>query len=467
MKNWGVDEEFRGSYVDDYDTLTNVQTATRDHYSVSVFRKDEKWRGKPMERFERRPLPDLVTWEESGKFHYLPFELRAHLLQGPWDELPELFLPSRVLDLAFRVFRKPEPALLKQVAFLAWVSDQEADNYFKESERLVQETLNDDVVKEKWVHHKLFTSNTKQELEAMCLAKRISFVGKKHELVAKLAEEKDADRDVSIYDGIISNVPSSVSQLNKQPVRYLRAVLSHHGILSVGTKEELIIRIGLLKCGQQQAVFSRERKALVELISMFKELLGVERKQNRQGLVTRKRANASNETSLMTTREAASAKKETICPPQKMESRSVTETLDFLEKKIVLEEKKMQSVYRKSFQASEKFGNVPSAKRARTADSFTRPRSQRNRKVPEKIKESFNNMASDFVAVGSKVKVLWTEKELKGTTFKPGWYEGEIQWYDEDMDTVGILYREDLKRGAMAVYELCLTLAMADGIVKF
>lgn len=86
----------------------------------------------------------------------------------------------------------------------------------------------------------------------MCLAKRISFVGKKHELVAKLAEEKDADRDVCIYDGIISNVPSSVSPLNKQPVQYLRAVLSHHGILRVGTKEELIIRIGLLKCGQNR-----------------------------------------------------------------------------------------------------------------------------------------------------------------------------------------------------------------------
>lgn len=41
----------------------------------------------------------------------------------------------------------------------------------------------------------------------------------------------------------------------------------------------------------------------------------------------------------------------------------------------------MPSVYRKSFQASEKFGNGPSAKRARTADAFTRPRSQRNRKV--------------------------------------------------------------------------------------
>ena len=149
-------------------------------------------------------------------------------------------------------------------------------------------------------------------------------------------EEKDADRDVCIYDGIISNVPSSVSHLNKQQVRYLRAVLLHHGILSVGTKEELIICFGLLKCGQQQAVFSRERKALVELISIFKEFLGVERKQNRQGLLTRKRVNASNE---MSTREEAGGKKETICPPQKMESLSVTETLDFSRKKIVLEEK--------------------------------------------------------------------------------------------------------------------------------
>lgn len=41
----------------------------------------------------------------------------------------------------------------------------------------------------------------------------------------------------------------------------------------------MIIRIGLLKCGQKHMVFSRERKALVELISMFKELLGIEGKQ--------------------------------------------------------------------------------------------------------------------------------------------------------------------------------------------
>lgn len=75
-------------------------------------------------------------------------------------------------------------------------------------------------------------------------------------------------------------------------------------------------------------------------------------------------------------------------------------------------------------------------------------------------------MASNCVTVRSKVMVLWTEKELEGTTFKPGWYEGEIQWRDEDNDTVGILYCEDAKRGKKAVYELCLPLAMANGIFK-
>ena len=53
--------------------------------------------------------------------------------------------------------------------------------------------------------------------------------------------------------------------------------------------------------------------------------------------------------------------------------------------------------------------------------------------------------------MGSKVMVPWTDKELEGTAFKPGWYEGEIQWHDKDEDTVGILYCKDAKRGKTAV----------------
>ena len=270
----------------------------------------------------------------------------------------------------------------------------------------------------------LVTSHTKQELEAMCIAKRINSVGKKHDLVARLAVEMDGNVNVCIYDGILNNVPSSVSELNKQPVRYLRAVLAYHGILSVGVKQELIIRIGLLKCGQQQAAFSRERKGLLELISMLRALFVDECKQDRKCAPMRKRTFASNETTHMTTREAATARTHCTTSPQKENSYDVIGILDDLEKKIIVEEKEMQthvnkiSVSKKS-KASENLENGPPAKRVKTADSLsTRPRSQRHRKVPQKIKESFSNKEGDSVSVGSKVMVLWTEKELDGTMLR-------------------------------------------------
>ena len=117
---------------------------------------------------------------------------------------------------------------------------------------------------------------------------------------------------------------------------------------------------------------------------MFKELLGIEGKQNRQGLLTRKRANASNEMSHMTTREAASAKKAAICPPQKMESRSVTETLDFLEKK---------SFWRK--------------KRCRL---FTEnlSRLQRNSEMAQVLKEQGQLMLSQ-VRISNEIVKFWRE----------------------------------------------------------
>ncbi|KAL9977214.1 hypothetical protein ACROYT_G014593 [Oculina patagonica] len=169
--------------------------------------------------------------------------------------MPPLQTPTPLLEIAIQFLfsaktRTGEENLWK--GFLAWVSDQDARNYFQENERLVQETLKDDIAKEKWAHHKLFKTKSKQELEAMCVAKGMNSIGKKHELVAKLAEEKDVDV------GILNNVPSSVSQLNKESVRYLRAVLAYHGILCVGTKEELIIRIGLLKCVSSKQ-YSAER----------------------------------------------------------------------------------------------------------------------------------------------------------------------------------------------------------------
>lgn len=122
-----------------------------------------------------------------------------------------------------------------------------------------------------------------------CAIRKKSVLLEKNDLVGRLVDGTDASVIVCIYDGDLNNVPSTVSQLNKKPVRYLRAVLNHHGILYVGVKEELI-RIGLLKGGKEKAAFSREWKSLLELISMTSDLLEEQEKQDRSCEMFRTRA---------------------------------------------------------------------------------------------------------------------------------------------------------------------------------
>ena len=56
--------------------------------------------------------------------------------------------------------------------------------------------------------------------------------------------------------------------------------------------------------------------------------------------------------------------------------------------------------------------------------------------------------------------VLWTEEELEGTNWEPGWYRGEVQRYDDD-DMLYILYFKD-----RAVFSLHATGAFSDGIIR-
>ena len=55
-------------------------------------------------------------------------------------------------------------------------------------------------------------------------------------------------------------------------VAQLRAILRTHNILEVGTKEELVTRVGLLKAGHPEAAFSRQRLCILHMIEVAKEL---------------------------------------------------------------------------------------------------------------------------------------------------------------------------------------------------
>ena len=60
-------------------------------------------------------------------------------------------------------------------------------------------------------------------------------------------------------------------------------------------------------------------------------------------------------------------------------------------------------------------------------------RSERKRKQPAKLKDCSDG-PNFLTHVGTVVDVLWTEKDLEGTNWDPGWYRGEVQRYDENDD---------------------------------
>lgn len=89
-------------------------------------------------------------------------------------------------------------------------------------------------------------------------------------------------------------------------------------------------------------------------------------------------------------------------------------------------------------------------------------RSGRKRKIPTKVMDQMlrNRDPSTLLSVGEEVKVLWTEKDLVGTNWQPGWHRGKIQSYDKDSDTVNIWYHKDEE-----VYGLDATSALEDEII--
>lgn len=90
VQNWGVSENFTGSYGDDYRSLKSKSEASTSKYSISVFRQSEQWRGKRQERFEREPIPDLLRFEQNQTMHYLPYEVRRDIPEGEWDKTTQL-----------------------------------------------------------------------------------------------------------------------------------------------------------------------------------------------------------------------------------------------------------------------------------------------------------------------------------------------------------------------------------------
>lgn len=100
----------------------------------------------------------------------------------------------------------------------------------------------------------LHANCTKTDMETICKDEKISVKGQtntKLHLVKLISQHNGKELPVIpvLYSGNLSQVPTTISAISKLPVRKLRAILHHHRHLTCGQKEELVVRVCLLRHG--------------------------------------------------------------------------------------------------------------------------------------------------------------------------------------------------------------------------
>ena len=139
---------------------------------------------------------------------------------------------------------KPFGSLLQSRALLSWVPEHEVLQYFDEKEKDINKEKNDDIKRKQWKKHKLFKTK-KDALVSMCNERKLETFSMKHEHVERLALESDEEPpcEPPLYDGKGKLPQSEIGRLSKS---YLRSILSSHGLATCGTRDEFILRVGLI-----------------------------------------------------------------------------------------------------------------------------------------------------------------------------------------------------------------------------
>ena len=331
---------------------------------------------------------------------------------GPWDELPGLFLPEKVLDTCFHVNPIPSAESLKGIAFLAWVSVEETAEYFENARKQIWEQKQEDLKRETWKLHPLYKESRATLLNKCNEASLISS-GKNRDLVQRIVENQGkADEwnlltEADLYDGKASSIPNSMAGLMKLSVAHLRAMLRHHNILEVGTKEELIARVGLLKANHPEATFSRERLCILHFVTVAREIY---RNQVGKSCVCRSRTFAHGKEETLTTRNSClrgvmENKASTI--EINDSKRNLENVLTPLQNEVTQQEEKVRATIDEleSKPAKRESAKVKEQGLSKQNGNGDMRRLERKRKQPAKLQESADS-PNHLTYVGTIVEVL-------------------------------------------------------------
>ena len=131
-----------GNYLGDYRLINNdlieERTAWKDKYSSILYSPSS---AITYHRGELQPVPDIPRWIKTHELHYMPWQEAALLEHSPWNDIPGLFVPTKILDLCFLVIPKPSQDMAQLIALLAWVALSEAKEYYDKLDTQVSRML--------------------------------------------------------------------------------------------------------------------------------------------------------------------------------------------------------------------------------------------------------------------------------------------------------------------------------------
>lgn len=183
----------------------------------------------------------------------------------------------------------------------------------------------------------------------------------------------------------------------------MRAILKHHNCSIAGNKDQLVIKVLLLRQGETAAILVKEEQELKELIKIAQQLIFAERFLKLSKHIYRQRTyRTTTNTSFL--QVPISVHSET----------DLTDIFLPLLKHITLQHDQRA--------AQDKSNTISLVhKKAATAGDF------------ESLKQQ-------LVEVGAKSKVKWSIDEIGDSGWKPGWCIAYVQSYDAESDVITLQY---------------------------
>lgn len=384
------------------------------------------------------------------------------------------------------------------------------EKYLRKKADEMEASYNDCLERERWRQHPLFAEK-RETLQAKCKQHGLYCSGGKHELVKRLAckQSSSPPAELDQYSGDISTIPVTAKEIFKLPISTLKQVLHYYKVPTIGTKDQLVLRVLAIRTGTKHLLFERELKSI-------ENLLGVTERVIREQI----KAFALEDKVLYREREYQRETKASISTerPWESASRSNEERQRSSGLKILVGTslsnlpnifenlKNLIEATREANREKSDMDNVEDITSpgtrvvvlweegdslsgwdpgwytaivrsyTETLDEITienvsEPGKRYSVKVKESVKEGTlkvlnvhcdSDLYDKVTQIGAKINVRWSGTEVKGTGWKAGWYTAEVQEFDPDNDTITITYdREPTK-----AYKEAVTSAISKGEIR-